>query len=227
MAGVQEPAGEQDVSSRQQTDLAPSPSVALPTRGAVGEIPNTQQLRELLLQPGEAAGVPDPQYGVRDMHRSELRPLPTKPSPAPCPTMWGLLNQKGAKAAVSQTFEAVEPGSPSITFLASHSATGAAATFARLRTAVAACPMDDSADRKATVRYEDLDAKGFPKDTIRIRMTFTEEGSGKPADVIDRIVSRVGVCIVSMLGMGPEPYPRLSEGSVLRQIERLQAAQGL
>ncbi|MFG2332843.1 hypothetical protein ACGFMM_24895 [Streptomyces sp. NPDC048604] len=141
--------------------------------------------------------------------------------------MWGLLNQKGAQAAVAQTFDSAEPGSPQVTLLASHSATGAATTFAQLRAAVAACPSDSYGGRKATVRYEDLDSAGFPEDTIHIRMTFIEEGSDEPAEVMDRIVARVGVCIVDMLQMGPESYPRLSEGPVLRQIERLRAAQGL
>ncbi|MFD7260497.1 hypothetical protein [Streptomyces sp. NPDC059874] len=185
-------------------------------------------MRELVLQPGEAAGVTDLQHGVRDVHPSELRPLPqTERSPAPCATMWALLNQKGAQAAIAQTFDSNEPGSPQVTLLASHPATGAATTFAQLRSAVAACPTDGSDDRKATVRYEDLDKAGFPEDTIHIRMTFVAEGSDEPADVIDRIVARVGVCIVDMSGVGPEPYPGLSEVPVLRQIERLRAAQGL
>ncbi len=89
------------------------------------------------------------------------------------------------------------------------------------------CIRDDSDERKATARYEDLDRAGFPEDTIHIRMTFKEEGSDEPVDVIDRIVARVGVCIVDVAAMGPEPYPSLSEGPVLRQIERLRAAQGL
>ncbi|MFB6560980.1 hypothetical protein ACFCYH_19270 [Streptomyces sp. NPDC056400] len=185
-------------------------------------------MRELVLQPGEAAGVSDPQHGVRDVDPSELRPLPrAEPSSTPCPTMWGLLNQKGARAAVAQTFDASGPGNPGVTLLASHSASGAATTFAQLRSAVAACPSDDSDERKATVRYEDLDKAGFPEDTIHIRMTFKEEGSDEPAEVMDRIVARVGACIVDMSAMGPEPYPRLSEAPVLRQIERLRAAQGL
>ncbi|WKD31123.1 hypothetical protein [Streptomyces xanthophaeus] len=224
----QAPAGTQKAPSAPQTDPAPSSSVPLPTRGAAGAIPDAPRLRELALQPGEAAGVPDPERGIRDLDSSELRPLPrTEASSAPCPTMWELLRQKGAQAAVSQTFDSGEPGSPQMTFLASYTGTGAATAFAQLRTAVAACPSDDSDERKATARYEDLDKAGFPEDTIHIRMTFEDEGSAEPVEVLDRIVARVGVCIVDMTTMGPEPYPSISEAPALRQIERLRAAQGL
>ncbi|WP_406865176.1 hypothetical protein ABZO31_33805 [Streptomyces sp. HUAS MG47] len=199
----------------------------MPKRGAVGEIPDNARLRELVLQPGEAAGVPDPQSGIRDLLPSERRPLTQAEASAACPTMWALLNQRGAQAAIAQTLDSGAPGSPRLTLLSSYSASGAATTFARLRSAVAGCSYDGSEGRKATVRYEDLDRAGFPEDTIHIRMTFVEEGSDKPADVLDRIVARVGVCVVDMVAMGSEPYPRVSEDPVLRQIERLRAAQGL
>ncbi|MFF4012553.1 hypothetical protein [Streptomyces sp. NPDC001717] len=87
--------------------------------------------------------------------------------------MWALLGQQtGAQAAITQTFQSGAPEKPQVTFLASCAGTGAATTFAELRSTVAACPSDDSDDHKATVRYEDLDREGFPEDTIRIRMTF-------------------------------------------------------
>ncbi|MFD3699622.1 hypothetical protein ACFWUZ_26410 [Streptomyces sp. NPDC058646] len=138
-----------------------------------------------------------------------------------------MLNQRGAKAAITQTFRPGDPGNPKVTFLASHSGTGAATAFAELRSAVAACPATGSGTRNGTVQYEDLDGPGYPEDTIRIRMTITEEGSDEPADISERIVARVGVCIVDMTGMGPEPYPRLADEPLLRQIKRLQSAQGL
>ncbi|MFG2292434.1 hypothetical protein [Streptomyces sp. NPDC048603] len=211
-----------------RTPPAPSSSVPLPTRGAAGAIPDTARLRQLVLQPGEADGVQGPGAGVHDMHPSELDgDAGAEVGPAPCRTMWALLNQRGAQAAVTQTFGSVPPGNPQVTFLASHAGTGATTAFGQLRAALAACPPHASDGRKATVRYEDLDAAGFPEDTLRIRITVQDEGSDQPADVFDRIVARVGVCIVDMVGMGPEPQPRLAEQPVLRQIQRVRAAQGL
>ncbi|MFF4010626.1 hypothetical protein [Streptomyces sp. NPDC001717] len=221
------PAGTEQTSSTPQPSSTPSSHIPLPTRGAVGEVPDTARLRELVLQPGEAAGVPNPQMGIRDVHPSELKPLPRTGS-SPCATMWAILRQQtGAQAAITQTFQSGATENPQVTFLASYAGTGAATTFAELRSAVAACPSDDSDGRKGTVRYEDLDRGGFPEGTIRIRMTFAEEGSDQPADVFDRIVARVGVCIVDVVSMGPEPHPPLAEAPVLRQIERLRAAQGV
>ncbi len=56
---------------------------------------------------------------------------------------------------------------------------------------------------------------------------MTDAGSTGPAEVIDRIVTRVGVCITDLSAAGAEPYPRVPEAPVLRQIDRLRAAQGL
>ncbi|MEV6683078.1 hypothetical protein AB0N09_40410 [Streptomyces erythrochromogenes] len=78
-----------------------------------------------------------------------------------------------------------------------------------------------------TIRYEDLDTAGFPEDTLRIQMTMTDAGSTGPAEVIDRIVTRVGGCITDVGATGTEPCPGISETPVLRQIDRLRAAQGL
>ncbi|MEJ8640572.1 hypothetical protein WKI68_02245 [Streptomyces sp. MS1.HAVA.3] len=58
-------------------------------------------------------------------------------------------------------------------------------------------------------------------------MTMTDAGSTGPAEVIDRIVTRVGVCVTDLSAAGTEPYPHVSETPVLRQIDRLRAAQGL
>ncbi|MEU3721303.1 hypothetical protein [Streptomyces sp. NPDC031705] len=161
------------------------------------------------------------------MHPNELRPLSPAERSTPCSTMWGLLRQHGAQAAISQTFDTDEPGTPQVNLLASHTAAGAETVFSQLRSAVAACPSAGEDGRTVAVRYEDLDGTGFPEDTIRIRMTITDEGATEPPEVIDRIVTRVGVCIADLSGMGPEPYPRLAQGPALRQIERLRAAQGL
>ncbi|MCX5375461.1 hypothetical protein [Streptomyces sp. NBC_00091] len=230
VAADRSPAGTQapGAPATARTGPAPSPSVPLPKPGAAGEVPDTARLRQLVLQPGEVPGVLAPEHGIRDVHPSELRlDNPTQPGPAPCGTMWALLGQRGAQAAVAQTFDSDEPGTPQATFLASHAGTGAATSFAQLRSAVADCPPHGYEGREATVRVEDLDAAGFPEDTIRIRITVHEEGSGAPDEVLDRIVSRVGVCVVDMVGMGPDPHPRLAEQPALRQIQRLRAAQGL
>ncbi|MET9609308.1 hypothetical protein ABZZ17_30310 [Streptomyces sp. NPDC006512] len=229
MSADRAPAGTRTpgTSSAPQTKPAPSPtpSVALPEPGAAGEIPDTARLRQLALQPGETAGVAEGESGSHPMHAGELRPLSPSELSAPCSAMWGLLSQRGARAAVSQTFATDTPGNPQVNFLASYA--GAEAVYTRLRSAVAACPSDSEDGRTVTVRYEDLDGAGFPEDTIRIRMTTTDEGSTGPADVIDRVVTRVGACIADLSGLGSEPYPRLAEGPVLRQIERLRTAQGL
>ncbi|MER6522042.1 hypothetical protein ABT246_34980 [Streptomyces sp. NPDC001553] len=213
--------------SASQREESPPSSVPLPSPGTAGEIPNTVRLRELALQSGEAPGVPSSGVGIRDVHPGELKPLPETQPPAPCTLMWGLIGQRGAQAAITQTFDTTEPGNPTVTFLSSYSGTGATTTFARLRSAVAACPSDGSENRKATIRSQDLDKAGFPADTLRIQITVSTEGSDEPAEVMERIVARVGVCIVDMSGAGPEPYPGLSEEPVLRQIQRLQAAQDL
>ncbi|MGW6877008.1 hypothetical protein ACWGHA_32285 [Streptomyces xanthophaeus] len=142
--------------------------------------------------------------------------------------MIALLNERGAEAAISQTLgSSDEPGHAQVNTLTSYSGTGAATAFAELRSAAAACSSFGAGGRTSTVLYEDLDGPAYPEDTIHIRMTITEEGSDRPADVSDRIVARVGVCIASTTGMGPEPHPRVPDEPLLRQIERLQVAQGL
>ncbi|MEU8502230.1 hypothetical protein AB0C86_36780 [Streptomyces lavendulae] len=212
--------------SAPQTGKASSSSVALPKPGAAGAIPDTARLRELVLQPGEAAGVPNGESGIREVNPGELTPLPQTPPPAPCKAMWAEFEQRGAQAAIAQTFDSNGPADPRVNSLASYAATGAETAFAQLRAAVAACPSDSANGNKVTVAYEDLDKAGFPEDTIRIRITSIEDN---PADnyVVDKIVTRVGVCIVDTSGMGKEPHPRLAEEPVLRQIERLRAGQGL
>lgn len=212
--------------SASQTGKAFSSSVALPKPAAAGAIPDTARLRELVLQPGEAAGVPEGESGIRDVNPGELAPLPQTTPPAPCKEMWAGFEHRGAQAAIAQTFDSNGPTDPRVNFLASYAGTGAEKAFAQLRAAVAACPSDNGNDSKVTVAYEDLDKAGFPEDTIRIRITTVEEN---PADnyVVDKIVTRVGTCIVDTSGMGPEPHPRLAEDAVLRQIERLRAGQGL
>ncbi|MFD6878253.1 MULTISPECIES: hypothetical protein [unclassified Streptomyces] len=212
-------------SSAESTGPAPSPAVELPTPDAVGGVPDAARLAQLVLQRGEAVGVPGPDE-VREAHPSELRPLTPEERANPCTTMWALLRQHGARAAVTQTFTADAPGEP-VHFLASYAGTDAQTTFAQLRTALAACPRQNDEGREATVRYEDLDGAEFPEDTVRIRMTFRDEGSQAPSEVMERIVTRVGVCISDLVGMGPEPHPPVSEQAVLRQIQRLRAAQGL
>ncbi|MFD6880176.1 MULTISPECIES: hypothetical protein [unclassified Streptomyces] len=203
----------------------PTPSVALPTPGAPGEIPDTARLRQLALQQGETAGVREGEHGTRDVHPGELTPLSPTQLSAPCSTMWGLFSRRGAHAAVAQTFDTDEPGSPGMNLLSSY--LSAETVYTQLREAVAACPSVHENGTLVTVRYEDLDKPGFPEDTIRIRMTVIDDGSTAPANVIDRIVTRVGACMADLSGLGPEPYPRLSEGAALRQVERLRAAQGL
>ncbi|MFJ9344345.1 hypothetical protein ACIRP0_34455 [Streptomyces sp. NPDC101733] len=140
--------------------------------------------------------------------------------------MWALFGQRGAQAAITQTFDSNEPGNPQVIFLASYSGTGATTAFARLRSAINACPSDGEDGRTATMRSEDLDKAGFPDDTIRVRITTVEEGSNEPAEIIERVVARVGRCIVDIAGMGPDPQPPLADESVLRQIQRLRVAQG-
>lgn len=212
-------------SSAESTGPAPSPSVELPTPDAVGGVPDTARLLQLVLQRGEAVGVPGPDE-VREAHPSELRPMTPEERANPCTTMWALLRQKGARAAITQMFTADAPGDP-VHFLASYSGTGAETTFAQLRTALAACPRQNDEGREVTVRYEDLDGAEFPEDTVRIRMTFRDEGAQAPSEVMERIVTRVGACISDLVGMGPEPHTPVSEQAVLRQIQRLRAAQGL
>ncbi|MFI8392951.1 hypothetical protein [Streptomyces sp. NPDC085540] len=99
---------------------------------------------------------------------------------APCTAMWGLLGQRGAQAAVSQTFDTEEPGSPTVNFLSSYAGTDAVTVFVRLRTALAGCPSVEEDGRTVTIQYEDLDTGGFPEDTLRIRMTMTDAGSTAP-----------------------------------------------
>ncbi|MFJ3925419.1 hypothetical protein [Streptomyces sp. NPDC090022] len=183
-----------------------------PSSGTAAAVPDTARLRKMVLQPGGAGE-------VRDVHPAELRPVGE--GETPCATMWALLGQRGAQAAITQALPSDEPGQPQMTFLAAHA--DAEATFARLRSALEACPTDSSDGDKATVRYEELDGAGFPEDAIRIRITV----HSAPAKILDRIVVRVGACIVDMVGTGREPYPRLGEQPVLRQIERLKAGQGL
>lgn len=140
--------------------------------------------------------------------------------------MWAVFAHRGAQAAVAQTFDSNGPADPRVNSLASYAGTGAETAFGQLRAAVAACPSDSTNGNEVTVSYEDLDKEGFPKGTIRIRITSAE---ANPADsyVVDKIVTRVGVCIVDTTATGPEPQPRLAEEPVLRQIERLRAGQGL
>ncbi|RKT08582.1 hypothetical protein BX286_6687 [Streptomyces sp. 3211.6] len=212
-----------------RTDPSRSPSAGLPQQRAAGEVPDTARLRELVLRPGEDAGVPDPAYGIRDVHPSEFGLVPGGDAyPAACRTMWALIGHKGAQAAIAQTFTSKRPGEPSVNFLASHAGTGATTAFAQLREAASACPQHGSDGRTATVATEDLHGAGFPEDAIRIRITVHEEGSSEPDDISDRIVARVGACIVDMSGLWSQPQTRLAEAPVLRQIERLRAGgQGL
>ncbi|MFE2527980.1 hypothetical protein ACFXEL_27495 [Streptomyces sp. NPDC059382] len=137
-----------------------------------------------------------------------------------------MFEHRGAQAAVAQTFDPNEPADPQVNSLASYAGTGAETAFARLREAVAACPTDSGNGTKVTVTFEDLDTAGFPEDTIRIRIT-TAEANSAGNYVVDKIVTRVGVCILDTSGLGPEPHPRLAEQPVLRQVERLRAGQGL
>ncbi|THA86758.1 hypothetical protein [Streptomyces sp. A0592] len=205
----------------------PAPTAALPAPGAAGGVPDTARLMELALQPGETAGVAEDGGSIYSLTAGEVRPLPPADLSVPCTAMWGLLRQRGAHAAISQTFDSEEPGSPTVGGLASYAGTDAATVFGRLRTALAGCPSVEEDGRTVTIRYEDLDTAGFPEDTLRIRMTMTDAGSTGPAEVIDRIVARVGVCITDLSAAGVEPYPRVSETPVLRQVDRLRAAQGL
>ncbi|MFJ7779790.1 hypothetical protein [Streptomyces yangpuensis] len=205
----------------------PAPTAALPTPGAAGEIPDTARLAELALQPGETAGALEDGGSTHSLDEVGGRPLSQAELATPCTAMWGLLRQRGAHAAVSQTFDTDEPGSPTVNFLSSYPGTDAATVFGQLRTALAGCPSAEEDGRTVTVRYEDLDTAGFPEDTLRIRMTMTDAGSTGPAEVIDRIVTRVGVCITDLGATGTEPYPGISETPVLRQTARLRAAQGL
>ncbi|MFI8365178.1 hypothetical protein ACIGD1_34125 [Streptomyces sp. NPDC085612] len=205
----------------------PTPTAALPAPGAAGEIPDAARLAELALQPGETAGVLEDGGSTHVLDWVEGRPLSPAELRDPCTAMWGLLRQRGAQAAVSQTFDTEEQGSPTVNFLSSYPGTDAATVFGRLRTALAGCPSVEEDGRTVAIRYEDLDTAGFPEDTLRIRMTMTDAGSTGPAEVIDRIVARVGVCITDLSATGTEPYPSVSEAPVLRQIDRLRAAQGL
>ncbi|MFC9825517.1 hypothetical protein ACFWG6_33745 [Streptomyces erythrochromogenes] len=232
--GTPAPGGADRPTSGPRTSAAPAPSkpaptaaLPLPTPGAAGEIPDTTRLAELALQPGETAGVLEDGGSTHSLDEVEGRPLSPAELTAPCTAMWGLLRQRGAHAAVSQTFDTQEPGSPTVNFLSSYPGTDAATVFGQLRTALAGCPSVEEDGRTVTIRYEDLDTAGFPEDTLRIRMTMTDAGSPGPSEVIDRIVTRVGVCITDLGATGTEPYPGISETPVLRQIDRLRAAQGL
>ncbi|MGW7450043.1 hypothetical protein [Streptomyces sp. NPDC054787] len=89
----------------------PTPTAALPTPRAKGEIPDTARLVELALQPGETAGVREDGSSTRNLDKAEVRPLSAAELTAPCTALWGLLGQRGAHAAVSQTFDTEEPGS--------------------------------------------------------------------------------------------------------------------
>ncbi|MFE7094238.1 hypothetical protein [Streptomyces erythrochromogenes] len=205
----------------------PAPTAALPTPGAAGEIPDAARLAELALQPGETAGVREDGGSTHSMDWIDGRPLSPDELKDPCTAMWGLLRQRGAHAAVSQTFDTEEPGNPTVNYLSSYPGTDAVTLFGRLRTALAGCPSVEEDGRTVTIRYEDLDTAGFPEDTLRIRVTMTDAGSTGPAEVIDRIVTRIGACVTDLSALGTEPYPRVSEAPVLRQIDRLRAAQGL
>ncbi|MFD7916783.1 hypothetical protein ACFV30_39855 [Streptomyces sp. NPDC059752] len=230
--GTPAPGGADHPTDGTRTSAAPAPSkpaptAPLPTPRAAGEVPDTARLVALALQPGETAGVREDGGSTRSLDEVEVRPLSPAELSAPCTAMWGLLGQRGAHAAVSQTFDTEEAGSPTVNFLSSYAGTDAVTVFGRLRTALAGCPSVEEDGRTVTIRYEDLDAVGFPEDTLRIRMTMTDAGSTGPAEVIDRIVTRVGVCVTDLSATGTEPYPGVSETPVLRQIDRLRAAQGL
>ncbi|MFF2198414.1 hypothetical protein [Streptomyces sp. NPDC058157] len=211
-----------------RTQASGPPSVPMPARGAAGEVPDNARLRELVLQPGEDGGVPDPDRGIRDVHPSEFGTYAaTEGDPPACRTLWALFNHKGARAAIAQTFTSKRPGEPSVNFLASHPGTGAATAFAELREAAAACGPHGSDGTTSTVATEELHGSGFPEEAIRIRITIHEEGSAASNNISERIVARVGSCIVDMSGLWSQLQTRLGEAPVLRQIERLRAGQGL